>query len=294
MQKNLPKKTLEMSDQLKSEAEIRQSDFEKELGINLFARRNRGMLLDVFIFLLNIFLMRSLSRRFISVLQDASGDDELSQFVMLLFCLGIFVLPPLGAIIKRWHFHKRLFLKGKTAARPEDFMGGCLFNPIFYFCLNAVIVSGIMAFIFQFLYGNQEPDGTVFVSSVLFGLVLVVFQTIIVYRYFSPPKNEPKGTFLRDSRSEVVGDACIFLNMILFQVIWNVLTLAPFDRVSGVGDFLGRIFFLSFIALLIYFPPRIFYLAEDIKRPRAWLTILLANSPVMFRILIGTNNETMW
>ena len=44
-----------------------------------------------------------------------------------------------------------------------------------------------------------------------------------------------------------------------------------------------------FVSILIYFPPRIFYLAEDINRPTAWLTILLANSPVILRVLFGLN-----
>jgi hypothetical protein len=76
--------------------------------------------------------------------------------------------------------------------------------------------------------------------------------------------------------------------MVLFQVAWNLLIFAPFDRVKGITDFLGRLFFLSFIALLIYFPPRMFYLAEDINKARTWLTMLLANSPVIYRMLIGT------
>ena len=33
--------------------------------------------------------------------------------------------------------------------------------------------------------------------------------------------------------------------------------------------------------MLIYFPPGIFYLAEDFRRPAEWLTMLLANSPVI-------------
>ena len=43
----------------------------------------------------------------------------------------------------------------------------------------------------------------------------------------------------------------------------------------------------SVIALIVYFPPRIFYLAEDAKRPRVWLTMLLANLPVIYRVVIG-------
>ena len=86
----------------------------------------------------------------------------------------------------------------------------------------------------------------------------------------------------------MLGDACIFLNMILFQVIWNLLTFAQLGRPSGPLEFFGRLFFLCFVALLIYFPPRMFYLAEDINRPRTWLTMLLANSPVIVRVLVGT------
>lgn len=276
------------------ETDIGQPDTIEGKGISLFARRNRGILLDVFVFIINIFLMRSLSSRFISLVQEASDGSGIAEFTLFLFCLGIFLLPPLGATLKRRHFHRRLRLKGKTTALPEDFFGGCLFNPISYFCLNVVILCTLTAFVLQFIYGDKEPDGSVFVSSILLGIVFNIFQTTIVYRYFSPPKTEPRAPFLQDPRSEIFGDACIYLNMILFQLIWNVLTLAQFDRVSGVGDFLGRLFFLSFAALLVYFPPRIFYLAEDIKRPRAWLTILLANSPVIFRIMWGTNAERMW
>jgi hypothetical protein len=39
---------------------------------------------------------------------------------------------------------------------------------------------------------------------------------------------------------------------------------------------------------LIYFPPRMFYLYEDINRGRTWAMMFLANSPVIFRVLIGT------
>lgn len=255
----------------------------------IFALTNRGMLLDVFVFLVNLFLMRLISRNFVDVVRQASDGDALASFALFLFCLGIFILPPLGAILKRWHFHQRLKLQGKTAARGEDFMGGCLFNPIFFFCLNLVIFAGLNAFVMRFIYGSKEPDGAVFVSSILFGIVLVIFQTFIIYRYFSPPQNPPTSEFLRSPRSESVADVCIFLNMILFQIVWNTMMSVPFAPVSSFADFAGRFFFLSFVALLIYFPPRIFYLAEDIKHRRVWLTMLLANAPVIFRILLGAN-----
>jgi hypothetical protein len=72
-----------------------------------------------------------------------------------------------------------------------------------------------------------------------------------------------------------------------------MLTFAPLGPPETVLEFGGRLFFLSFIVMLIYFPPRMFYLAEDIDKPRTWLTMLLANSPVILRVLFGGRGNGM-
>lgn len=148
-------------------------------------------------------------------------------------------------------------------------------------------MAALNAFILQAVYGGKDPDGNVFVPMVFSGLIFTIVQTWLVYRYFTPPKREPKTAFFRSHTSELLADLFIFLNMILFQVMWNIFGMIEMGAITDVTDFLGRLFLLSFIALLIYFPPRIFFLAEDIRRPITWLTILLANSPVIFRILFG-------
>ena len=94
-------------------------------------------------------------------------------------------------------------------------------------------------------------------------------------------------SLLSRARAALAGDACVYANMILFQLLWNTLTLGGFARVASLADFAGRLFFLCFVAMLVYFPPRVFYLAEDARRPVTWLTMLLANSPVIFRVLVG-------
>ncbi len=256
---------------------------------HLFAETHRGILFDIIIFLVSVFLMHTLTGNFIGLAQAANEGDKVAGFAVFLFCLGIFILPPLGAVLKRPHFHYRLKLQGKTAPGGETFLTGCLFNPIFYFCLNVVIVSALNAFIIQFFYGGKDPGETVFVSMVIGGLVFVIIQTFLVYRFFSAPKKEPRSEFFRSPLSEILGDLCIFLNMILFQVMWGVFGRTELGKVAGVEDFLGRLFLICFLALLIYFPPRIFYLAEDLRRPAAWFTILLANSPMIVRILLGAS-----
>jgi hypothetical protein len=124
-------------------------------------------------------------------------------------------------------------------------------------------------------------------SGVLLGVGLVynVFQTVLVFRYFSPPKHRPKSAFLRGRRSDILGDLCIFLNMLLYQVLlnWGAMTYPGFHE----GKFVDRFIPLVFFALLMYLTGRIFFLVEDIRRPRTLLTILLANSPLFIRAVIA-------
>ena len=260
----------------------------------LFAQTNRGLLLDIVVFILNIFLMRLLTRQFIDLFNQVSAENPLAKLILGLIFAALWILPAAGAVLKRWHFHQR---RGSlTFDAMASGVGGCLFNPLFYFCLNLVISSAVLASLGDFFLGRRLFDsGAVFVPMIFAILFLTIVQTFLIYRYFSPPKKPPKWDLLRTPQSETLGDICLFLNMILFQVFWNLLTFADLGHPSGVVEFLGRLFFLCFIALLIYFPPRMFYLAEDIHRRRTWLTMLLANSPVIVRVLIGTgSNTTGW
>jgi hypothetical protein len=254
----------------------------------LLAKQNRGLLLDIVVFGLNIFLMRWLTSYVIQLFQLVSPEEPLAQFTLSLGALSMWILPAAGAVLKRWHFHQRLKKDGRTVEWDSG-AAGCLFNPLLYFCMNLVLVSAIIAGLGEFLFGRRALNSAAFfVPTIFVGLIATIVQTYIIYRYFSPPKKPPQSEFLRQPESEMLGDVCIFLNMILFQIIWNLLTFAELGRPSGPAEFIGRLFFLCFVALLIYFPPRMFYLAEDINRPRTWLTMLLANSPVIVRVLIGT------
>lgn len=256
----------------------------------LLAKENRGLLLDIVVFVLNLFLMQRLTGYVIEVFRFANDGDPLAQSILLMACVAMYVLPAAGAVLRRWHFHQRRKLQRETGEIGLDSaLGGCLFNPIFYFCLNLVLVSAIIAAAGQFLFGPRGMDnGEIFVPLIFGGLILTILQTYLIYRYFSVPKQPPKWDFLRQPQSETIGDLCIFLNMVLFQIAWNMFGFAGLGRPSDALEFFGRLFFLCFLALLIYFPPRMFYLAEDIERPRTWLTMLIANSPVIFRLLIGT------
>jgi hypothetical protein len=260
----------------------------------LFSEQNRGLLLDVFVFLANILVMGWLSEWVIGLFHRISAEDPTAKLLLGLIFLAMWILPALGAVLKRWHFHQRLRAAGKTFDSEYSKLAGCLFNPIFYFCLNLVITSAVLTGLGDALFGKAlTNNGAVFVPLVIAGLLLTIVQTFLIYQYFSAPKKEPRSEFLKHPQSELLGNLCIFLNMTFFQIFWNMLTFAPLRPPDSVLEFGGRLFFFSFIALLVYFPPRMFYLAEDIHRPRTWLTMLLANSPVILRVLVGTDANAM-
>jgi len=260
----------------------------------LFTKANRGLLLDIVVFVANLFLMRLLTRQFIELFSQVSAENPLALVALGFIFLAMWFLPAAGAVLKRWHFQQRRHVASPTEL---DGIGGCLFNPLFYFCLNLVIASAVFTSLGQFVFGKRAMESApVSVTMIFLMLIFTIIQTYLIYSYFSPYKKPPRWPFLRTPQSELLGDIFLFVNMILFQVFWNMLAFAGLGRPSGAVEFLGRLFFLCFIALLIYFPPRMFYLAEDINRRRTWLTMLLANSPVIVRVLIGTgsNSATGW
>jgi hypothetical protein len=269
------------------------------MGMNLkaiYAQTNRGVLLDLVVFLLNLILMRRLTESFVDIVTLASADDAFAKTALGLFFMGIFVLPAAGAVLKRWHFHQRLGHlprrsagAGRRSSTPAgSAAAGCLLHPAFYLAVSLCLAVTAVVILGTQVFGEDlHQNGKIFLPLLLCATILSVLQTIAVYSYFKPPGEDPASEFRRGPRSALLGDLCVYLNMICFQVLWNVALSSPFGAVTGLEDFAGRAFFLFFIALLVYFPPRIFYLAEDINRPTAWLTILLANSPVILRVLLG-------
>lgn len=238
---------------------------------------------------LNLGAMAYLTRAFAGVARRAAADDTGAQATLFAIVVAMMVLAPAGATLKRWHYHARRVAEG--GAGPPD---GCLFSPVFYFCLTAVVFSAAISFVLQNVYGRGEPAAAVFVLSVFGGLALMVAHTVLVYRYFSPPRAEPKSAFLRDRASGLLGDLCLFANMVLFQLVWNLLGSVSLPKPTGLADFVLRLGLLAFLALLLYFPPRMFYLAEDIGKPRTWVMILLANAPVIARLLLGGGEGAHW
>lgn len=252
---------------------------------NLLRGENTGVLLDLTVLAANLLAMDTLVRGFVALVRRADAGDPAAMSWLAAFAVALFVLQPAGAVLKRWHFHRRA---GSAGDVLESGAGGCLFNPIFHFCLQAVIFCTVAAFLFQNLDLSDDDSAPVFLTVIFAGIVLIIANTTLVYRYFSPPARPPRHAWMRRPETERVGDALLFANMLGFQVIWNLVGQMEISVVSGVAELLGRLGLLVFVALLLYFPPRMLYLAEDMRRPWTWAWMLAANSPVIWRMLVGT------
>ena len=113
--------------------------------------KNRGLLLDLTVFVANVFLMRMLVKYFFEVEHAAASGDKVAAVLIGGYCLACFFFAPIGAVLKRWQYHQQ-----KHQSDPTDSgLAGCLFNPLFYFCLMFVIFALIDAFVMQYI----SPEG---------------------------------------------------------------------------------------------------------------------------------------
>jgi hypothetical protein len=256
----------------------------------LFAHANRGILLDVIVFLVNVVLITILSRQLANLFHQAN-PNSLAQAAVAVFCLGLAFLQPIGAILKGRHAHLR-------TPDLHNVPLGRVFLPAYFLTqlLFLIGASGQIVELFSSKGHGAETSDYFGLPCALFTLLflgipaLAIANTFIFYFYFQPPKHQPLVTFLESPRAELLGDACLFLNMIGFQAFWGLLMA---DLTNDYPTISGRLITFAFVALLIYFPPRLFYLAEDGNRPVVWLTMLLANSHILLRILFVASAKTM-
>ncbi|HEY6806686.1 MAG TPA: hypothetical protein VI306_24115 [Pyrinomonadaceae bacterium] len=173
-------------------------------------------------------------------------------------------------------------------ARPEP---SFLFHPAFYFLSKLIFLIAGAGFVVDIFYPDDAPEGADYFGlppKLFFALFLgvpavAILSTAIVYFYFWKPKHKAIFKVLETPQCEAVADLFLFVNMLGYQMFWARLMN---DLTTDFRSIVGRLAMFGFSALLIYFPPRLFYLAEDGDRPITWLMILIANSPVLVRILI--------
>jgi len=258
---------------------------------SLIKHANRGILLDLIVFVFNSILMIALSGQLRQLFREANQESgRAAKVATIVFCLGLVFLMPIGALLKRRHAHLRRIDLNHVPA-------GCITLGA-YFLTQLVFLIGAAGLAVELAY----PRNTQTTSADYFGLPPLLFTTLflgvpaiailnsfIVWFYFYPPRRVSLLPWLETAQAERLGDLLLFLNMIGFQAFWVLLMS---DLINDYPTIFGRISMFVFAALLIYIPPRLFFLAEDGSRPIVWLTMFLANSPILLRIIISTSTTT--
>jgi hypothetical protein len=257
----------------------------------VFEPRNRGLLLDTGVFLCQLILFRLLTTLALGFVHQTEAEVGLRPPLVSSWSHFLF-WQPLGPILKRWSFHKRF----NSFETSESALTSFLLSVYKFFYMAAMWIMIYLAYSFftkAFPGFHSERNEKIVVAV---ALVLPVATGVIIFRYFRRPKKQPRWKFLMTPQAEALGDLCMFLNVICFQILfsvyvssphfWNALHKITRQASGGVFDGLsGRLYLAGIAVLLAYFPPRIFYLVIDQRRKITWLMMLLANLPFILAII---------
>ena len=259
----------------------------------IFERWNRGLLLDISVFLFQMILMRLLTVFVLRFVRQSEGN-ALATSAIGLFMVGLFFLQPLGPILKRWSFHEQFGSFENEQSGLTSFLLS-IYRLFYIAALGIMIYLAYSYFVDAFPNFQSERVEKIVVAG---ALVLAPIIGTVIFRYFRKPKKQPRWKFLMTQQAETLGDLCMFLNIICFQMLlsvyvssphfWSALhkvtRLSPGSAVNGLS---ARLYLAGIAILLAYFPPRIFYLVIDQHRKITWLTMLLANLPLILAIVFN-------
>jgi len=248
----------------------------------IFERRNRGILLDASVFLFQLVLLRVLAKLSVSFFRQAEGDDVFAKTAVGLFLVGLFFLQPLGPILKRRAFHRHYENFEQKEGGLADLLIG-IYRIVYVVLLIAIFGLACMYITDAFPDALSENGWKLLFAA---GMLMAVVNGAVVFRYFRKPKKPPRWKFLASPRAEPLGDLCMFLNIICFQIFLSVYVSTPqFLRELPKATPGERLYLFCVLAFVLYLPPRIFYLVIDQHRLRTWLMILLANVPLILGVV---------
>jgi hypothetical protein len=242
----------------------------------------RGVLLDVSVVGTSLGVTSVMGEGLARIVAGAEASRA-GALAFGLLCIALILLPALAAVLKRSDTHRRWTEDGIAAGSIRP---GCLFHPVVSLSLTLTLAAGAAAGIGHAAYGPAYVDAAVpFLGGLAVAVVVSVVQTVLLFRYFTPPQRLAPAAAGRAAAA--VGDLCTFAAMLIYGAVWDALVTTPFGRVRDLEDLVARIAFLSAAAMIVYFPPRMLYLVEDLRRPLTWFTLALAHAAMIARVTIG-------
>lgn len=257
----------------------------------LFQIQNRGTLLDITILFVNAVAVTVFSPHVASLSRSALDGDVRAQNIIVIPLMAMFILPPVAAVLKRCRFHER---KGDVKNIFEGLDLAALFLIAFpYIMVQVFMLLAIVPILWPSVWSDISESTGVFL---VLGIIILSFGTTsLIFLYFKKPYYS-SFEFLYSPRTELVADIFIFINMIIYQLAWNHFVLTQvgnslMEEQLSVSVLVTSFVLITVLAMAMYLPPRIFYLAEDYRKGRVWFTIFLANAPIILRILTQTGNS---
>ena len=261
----------------------------------VFAYRNRGLLLDIAVFLCQLVLLHALTNLSLAFVNLAQ-QSVFAKLAIAIFLIALFVLQPLGPILKRWTFHQHFpSFEKDIAALTSLFLSLYKF---FYMAAMAIMIYLAYSYLSEAFRLNAVSTEALEKIVVAVAIVLPVVSGVLVFRYFTKPEREPRWKFLMTPQAAVLGDLCMFFNIIGFQILFSVYFSSPqfwaaLHKITRLASeqtegLYGRLYLAAIAALIVYLPPRIFYLVPPTswqRRMLTWLSMLLANLPLIFSIV---------
>jgi hypothetical protein len=237
---------------------------------------HRGQILDLLVFLVNLFLLAPFTN-FLQRLEGFSANDNAAAQKLGLIILTAFVAYTIGAILKRPPLHERLH------SLPSPHYAGCLYVAWVSLHLSLCILgASLIAAAF-----DQVPKGLPVVGVFLLSTLPTVFATRLVFR---PKKLASIPAWRKHWVMELYADVLIVAAVILLTIIWNIWISELFFVTWPGHTFADKLFAAALAAgafALFYVTPRFMFLIEDFNRWPTWATITLTLAPLVGRILLG-------
>jgi hypothetical protein len=239
--------------------------------------KHRGHLLDLLVFLANLFLLGPFTNLLQRLGHGFATNDDLAARRLSLIILAAFAAYTLGAILKRPPLHERV------AALPSPEYAGCLYSA----WLSLHLTLSILGASFIAAGFDIMPKGLPVVAVILLSTLPTIFVTRVIFR---PRKLAEMRAWRRKWPMELLADSLIVAAILLLTIMWNIWFSGLFFVTWSGHTFGDRLFGAALAAVafaLFYVTPRFLFLIEDFNRGTTWATISLTVAPLVGRILLG-------
>jgi hypothetical protein len=237
----------------------------------------RGQILDLLVFLANLFLLGPFARLLGRLGAGFTANEDAAARKLALIILAAFVSYTLGAMLKRAPLHKRI------KSLPSPGYAGCLFLGWVSLHLSlSILGAAVIAASFDAL-----PKGVPLAAMILCSILPTFFVARVVF----PPRTlEQIPAWRKSWLMELLADLLIIAAVILLTIMWDIWIGDLFTGTWKGQTFGDRLFGAGLAAgafALFYLSPRFLFLIEDFNKKLTWATIGLTFVPLLSRILFG-------